>query len=165
MTTANTFHLTRQLKAPRQLVWDAWTQSDHLAKWFSPTGFTTTIHKLDLSPKGTMLYSMKTPEGFEMWGRWLFQEVEQPTRLVLIQHFSDEHGGITRHPASPTWPQHTLSTMTLEERNGETILNLEWTPYEASEEEIATFNAAFDSMNQGWGGTFENLENYLAKIQ
>jgi len=165
MTTAQTFSLTRELNAPRQLVWDAWTKSEHLAQWFAPKGFSTNIHKLDFSHNGTLHYSMRSPEGFEMWGRWIFREIEAPARLVLIQHFSDELGGITRHPGDANWPQHTLSTMTLEERDGKTVLHLEWEPYEASEVEINTFNAAFDSMNQGWAGTFENLEKYLAKIQ
>jgi len=162
MSNTNAFIIDRTLNAPRNLVWQVWTSAEHLAKWFSPTGFTTTIHQLNLNPNGILHYSMTSPEGFTMWGKWIFREIQEPTKLVLIQHFSDEQGGLSRHPGSATWPAYTLSTMTLTEENGKTRLQLEWQPHDASPEEIATFMGAFDSMNQGWGGTFANLEHYLA---
>lgn len=164
MTTSNTFIIKRTLNAPRELVWNVWTQAEHLSKWFSPAAFNIKVIKMDLKPNGIFHYCMTTPDGLELWGKWVFRDIQQPEKLTLIQSFSNAEGGLGSHPMVPVWPKHTLSTMTLTEVGDKTELLLEWQTYEASEEEIAAFNSAFDSMTQGWGSTFENLENYLAKI-
>lgn len=156
------FTMSRLLNASRELVWRAWTNEDQLKLWFGPTGCTIPTCKLDLRPGGIFHYCMKTPDGSEMWGKWTFREIDPPHRLVLINSFSDVDGGITRHPLSATWPLETLSTMTLTEQEGKTLLTLEWEPYNATAEEIATFDGARDGMKQGWNGTFMQLEAYLA---
>jgi len=165
MATSNLFTIKRTLNAPRELVWQVWTQAEHLTKWFSPKGFTTKVVTMDLKPNGIFHYSMTTPDGLEMWGKWVFRDVKQPEKLELIQSFSNAEGGLGKHPMVPIWPAYTLSRMTLSEANTKTELLLEWQTYEASAEEIDAFNHAFDSMTQGWGSTLENLENYLEKIQ
>ena len=164
MTTSNTFIIKRKLKAPRDLVWNVWTQAEHLSKWFSPKSFTIKVMKMDLKPNGIFHYCMTTPDGVEMWGKWVFRDIKQPEKLTLIQAFSNADGGPGSHPMAPVWPKYTLSTMTLTEIGDETELLLEWQTYEATPEEVEAFNNAFDSMTQGWGSTFENLENYLASI-
>jgi len=100
-----------------------------------------------------------------MWGKWEFLGIDAPQRLSIIQGFSDAQGGMTRHPMSPTWPLRTMATTTLtEEGPGSSALNLEWLPFEATSEEIATFDAGHESMAQGWSGTFKQLEAYLASL-
>lgn len=107
---------------------------------------------------------MTTPDGLQLWGKWIFRDINQPEKLTLIQSFSNAEGSLGSHPMVPVWPKHTLSTMTLKEVGDKTELLLEWQTYEASAEEIEALNSAFDSMTQGWGSTFENLENYLTQI-
>jgi hypothetical protein len=66
---------------------------------------------------------------------------------------------------APGWPRYTLSTLDFLEHAGlgrGTTLQLRWEPYEATDEEIATFNAAHPGMGQGWGGTMAKLEAWLA---
>jgi uncharacterized protein YndB with AHSA1/START domain len=80
-----------------------------------------------------------------------------------VHSFSDENGGLTRHPLSPTWPLELLTTVTLEDApGGKTKLTLRWSPLNPSEEERGTFDAAHDGMRGGWGGSFERLDAYLA---
>ena len=67
-TPASEFTITRVFDAPRQLVWDAWTQAERLAEWWGPAGFKLKVAKLDLRPGGTFHYSMVAPNGHEMWG-------------------------------------------------------------------------------------------------
>jgi uncharacterized protein YndB with AHSA1/START domain len=56
-----------------------------------------------------------------------------------------------------------ISTFTFEDAGeGKTKITIEWAPYEASPEEIMTFDVGRTSMTQGWSGTFEQLEAYLA---
>jgi len=158
------FIITRQFNAPRELVWKAWTEREHLMKWFGPKGVTIPAAKMDFRPDGIFHYCMKTPDGKEMWGKWIFREIVPPKKLVLINSFSDADGGITRHPLSPTWPQEMLSTTTFEEVDGKTKLTIQWVPFNATEEEIKTFDSARGGMTQGWTGTFEQLEQYLQTI-
>jgi len=159
------FVLTRTFDAPRDLVWAAWTERDHLMRWFGPKGFTTSAATLDIRPGGIFHYCMRSPDGHEMWGKWTFREIVKPERLVVIVSFSDAKGGVTRHPMSATWPLETISTTTFTERDGKTMLTLRWAPHNATEIEGQTFDAAHDSMSQGWGGTMDQLAVYLAGAQ
>jgi uncharacterized protein YndB with AHSA1/START domain len=59
-----------------------------------------------------------------------------------------------------------LSTFTFEdEPGGKTKVTIRWSPYNASEDEQKTFDASHDSMRQGWGGTMDQLAEYLARVQ
>ncbi len=164
-TKVQLFIIKRTLNAPRELVWKAWTEPERLKKWFGPKGVTMPECKLDLRPGGYFHYCMQGPDGNKGWGKWVFQEVDPPKKLVLVNSFADEQGNSIPAPFIDKWPIETLSTTTLEERDGKTELTIQWEPYNASEEEIATFLNNFPSMNGGWNGTFEQLEAYLAEEQ
>ncbi|HEY1991018.1 MAG TPA: SRPBCC domain-containing protein [Gammaproteobacteria bacterium] len=157
------FIISRVFDAPRELVFDAWTQERHLKEWFGPEGCAIVETKLDFRPGGFFHYGMSFMNGQVMYGKWIFKEIRRPERLVLISQFSDAKGGLSRHPGSPDWPRETLSTTTFEDAGGKTLLTLLWTPYQASEVERQTFLAAASSMEQGWSGTFRQLDAYLAK--
>ena len=157
------FVITRVFDAPRDIVFKAWTERDRLMQWWGPKGFTMLSAAIDLRPGGVFHYGMRTPNGDEMWGRWIFREVVKPERLVFVVSFSDAAGGQTRHPWAPDWPMETLSTMTLTERGGKTTVTLTWIPVNATETERKTFAAGHDSMQQGWTGTLDQLAAYLAK--
>jgi uncharacterized protein YndB with AHSA1/START domain len=160
------FVITRTFDAPRDLVWKAFTDPEHMKKWWGPKGFTVIQSKMDLHPGGSYHYGMKAPDGSAMWGKFVYREVVAPERMVFINSFSDEAGGITRHPMAPTWPLEMLSTFTFEEEpGGKTKLTIRWSPHNATEEERKTFDAGHDGMRQGWGGTLEVLTAYLAKAQ
>ncbi len=159
------FVLSREFNAPRQLVWDAWTKPEHLSRWFGPKGFMLNIGAFEFKAGGMFLYGMKTPDGHEMWGKWIFREIVPPQKLVIVSSFSDAKGGVTRHPMSASWPLETLSTTTFAEKDGKTTMTLRWIPYNATEIERQTFDGAHDGMTQGWGGTMEKLTTYLAEIQ
>ena len=165
MTTINPFTTTRIFNAPRQLVWDAWTTQEHLQKWFTPPAFGGGKSELDFRPGGTYHYSMITPDGQTWWGKWIFQEIHPIDSMTIITAFSDEAGGIHRHPLAENWPLRTLSVSTFEDMGDKTKLTLNWQPYEATDEEIEAFNSAHDSMNQGWSGTMAQLDEYLTSIQ
>ena len=59
-------------------------------------------------------YGMRGPDGSEMWGKFVYREIAPPERLVFIVSFSDENGGMTRHPMAPTWPLEMLNTLTFD---------------------------------------------------
>jgi uncharacterized protein YndB with AHSA1/START domain len=64
---------------------------------------------------------------------------------------------------SPTWPLEMLSTTTFTEHQGRTTINLRWAPLNATEIERKTFDTSHDGMQHGWTGTFDQLDEYLAK--
>jgi uncharacterized protein YndB with AHSA1/START domain len=157
------FVIERTFNAPRHLVWDAWTSEAHLKQWFGPKGCKIVHTKLDLKPGGMFLYGMEMSGGHVMWGKWIFKEIVPPQKLVTVTSFSDENAGVTRHPLAATWPLETISTTTLAEDGRKTRLRLEWRAYNATDIEQQTFDAGHDSMTQGFGGTFDQLDAYLAK--
>jgi uncharacterized protein YndB with AHSA1/START domain len=156
------FVITRTFDAPRDLVFRAWTESDRLAHWFGPKGFTMLSSTLDLRPGGVYHYGMRSPDGAVMWGRWVFREVVPPERLTFAFFFSDEAGGVTRHPFAPEWPAEVLSTVSFTEHDGKTTLTMHGVPVNATAAEQHAFTAGHDSMQQGWTGTLDALATYLA---
>ena len=101
-----------------------------------------------------------------MWGRQVYREIVPPSRLVFINSFSDESGGLARHPMAPTWPIEMYSVFTFEELPGaKTKFTLRWSAHNATAEEQKTFDEGYASMTQGWNGSLEGLEGYLAKVQ
>ncbi|HSY73884.1 MAG TPA: SRPBCC family protein [Dongiaceae bacterium] len=157
------FVISREFTAPRELVWKAWTERERLMEWFGPKGFTMSAAKLDFRPGGIFHYAMHAPDGKEMWGKFVYREIVAPEKIVLVNSFSDEKGGLTRHPMSPTWPLQMLTETTFAEDKGKTLITIKWLPLDATDEERKTFNDARAGMTQGWTGTFEQLDDYLAK--
>jgi len=157
------FATMRTFDAPRELVWKAFTEPERMKEWWGPKGFKVIHSKMDLRPGGVYHYGMQSPEGHEMWGKFVYREIVPPERLVLVSSFSDRDGNITRHPMAPTWPREMLSVFTFEENNGKTTLTIRWSPLNATDEERKTFSDGKPGMQQGWSGTFDQLAEYLAK--
>jgi uncharacterized protein YndB with AHSA1/START domain len=160
----NPFVISRIYDAPRNRVWKAWTDPAELKKWWGPQGFKVHTCKVDLRPGGLFLYGMKAPDGSDLWGRFAYREIAAPTKLVFIVSFSDPQGAVTRHPWSPQWPLHMMSTVEFEEQGPRaTKVTVTWLPHEASELERRTFDEGRDSLKQGWGGTLDKLIDYFKK--
>jgi uncharacterized protein YndB with AHSA1/START domain len=156
------FVIERTFDAARDLVWKAHTEAERLAKWWGPVGFKMLSCKLDLKPGGLFHYGMKAPNGSEMWGRFVFREVTPQTRLAYVVSFSDADAGVTRHPMSKTWPLEVMSLMTLADDGHRTKLTLRGWPINAQPDEIASYGAAKPMMTNGFKGTLDQLDTYLA---
>lgn len=161
----NQLVLTRVFAAPRDLVFQAWTDPEHFGKWWGPKGFTLAVSKMDVRPGGMFLGSQKSPEGHEMWGKFVYQEVNAPEKLVFVQSFSDDQGNTVRAPFNPNWPLEIINILTLSEEDGKTSLTLRGGPHNATEEEQAVFEGMLPMLQQGFGGTFDQLADYLASQQ
>lgn len=157
------FVISRVFDAPRERVWKSWTEAERLKQWWGPKGFTVSHCTVDLRLGGVMHYCLRSPDGDDMWGKFVYREIVKPEKLVFVVSFSDEKGGITRHPMSPDWPREMLSTVTFAEQNGGTLITVRWAPTNATELERKTFEDGRDGMKQGWGGTFDQFAEYLKK--
>jgi uncharacterized protein YndB with AHSA1/START domain len=158
------FEISRVVDAPRDRVWQAWTEAERLKKWWGPKAFTVSHLKVDLRPRGITHYCLRTPDGHDMWGKFVYREIVKPEKLVWLNSFSDEKGGTTVHPMSPTWPREMLTTVTFEAQGGKTKVTVQWLPVDRSTDlERRTFEEGRDSMKMGWTGTFEQFADYLKK--
>src|SRR5712691_9215682 len=144
------FVITRVFDAPRELVWKACTEPERMMHWWGPKGFSVRVAKMDFRPGGVYHYCLRSPDGHDMWGKFVYREIAAPERIVFVNSFSDEKGGLTRHPMSPNWPLEMLSTFTFNEDKGKTTLTIRWSPLNATEAERKTFDSGHESMRKGW---------------
>ncbi|HYG14143.1 MAG TPA: SRPBCC family protein, partial [Bacteroidia bacterium] len=154
--------ITRELDAPRDLVWKAWTNKEALAAWWGPVGFDIEVRQFELKPGGYFHYSMDNNQGFKMWGRFEFKEITAPEKLVFFNAFSDEAGTLQRAPFfDGKWALEIQNIVQLTENNGKTTLTIRCYPVHATAEELDVFHANRASMLDGTNGTFDKLETYL----
>ena len=73
----------RVFDAPRELVFSAFTDPRHLAKWWGPDGFTTTTHSFDFRPGGIWRFVMHGPDGRDYQNRVIYEEIVRPERIVF----------------------------------------------------------------------------------
>lgn len=145
----------RDLSAPRQLVWDGWTKPEHVAQWWGPKGWTTTIYTMDVRPGGVWHYCMRPDDGDgqESWGRAVYEQVDKPSLLVYDDAFSDEAGNDVAGSEMRT-------TVDFDDHDGGTRLVIR-TIFATSEE---LESAEAKGMVEGFIETFDRLEEYLSAI-
>jgi uncharacterized protein YndB with AHSA1/START domain len=156
--------ITHTFNAPRELVFKAFTESEHLQNWWGPKGWTFNVSKFDFRAGGVLHYSQKPDDGNVMWVKFVYNEIIAPEKVVYTNFFSDEEGNIKRAPFDENWPLETLNTMTLVEDNGKTILTMIVAPVTPTEEEFKTIEASQEILKEGFSRTFDQLDEYLTKI-
>lgn len=163
-TTQQNFTIKREYKAPKELVFNAFASAEALAEWWGPKGMNITVMKLDFKPKGTFHYKMENA-GQVMWGVFNYGNINPHDLIEFTNSFSDEQGNVARAPFSPIWPLEVKNTITLTENNGITTLVISGHPINSTDTENQMFYSFFASMEQGFKGTFDQLEEYLTKTQ
>ncbi len=143
--------ITREFDAPRELVWEAWTQPQHVAQWWGPRGFTNTIHEMAVKPGGVWRLMMHGADGTGYPNKIVYTEVVKPARLVY-EHSDDD-------PESKT---HFNVTVTFEDLGGRTRLTMRMVFDTAAERQqvIDEFGEL-----QGANETMERLREYLATME
>jgi uncharacterized protein YndB with AHSA1/START domain len=163
LSPTDKFVINRSFDAPIDVMFDMWTDPKHFSQWLAPTGFTMKFLRADIKPGGSSFYCMSGEGDMKMYGKASYREITSPNRIVYTQVFCDENEKITRHPMAPTWPETMLTTVTLtSEGANRTRVTVVWEVYgEATAAERETFTKSKAGMTQGWGGSFEKLEEYL----
>ena len=137
--------ITRVLDAPRERVFEAWTDPAQVGHWWGPTGFTTTIHEMDVRPGGVWRFIMHGPDGVDWPNRVDYLEVVRPERLVY------DHG----NGGDP----HFHVTVTFADEGGRTRLTMRSLfPTAAAREYVVREVKAIEGGNQ----TIDRLSEYLA---
>lgn len=161
-TNQKKFSIKRQFKAPKEAVFDAFSQAEALAQWWGPVGMPLQVVSLEFKPKGKFHYKMEG-HGQVMWGLFVYGNIERPDLIEFVSSFSDEAGNICKSPFPIDFPLEIFNQVTLVENAGVTTLTLQGHPINATPEQEATYFGMTDSMQQGFGGTLDQLETYLSK--
>lgn len=157
--------ISRIFEAPRARLWEAWTDPVQFGRWFGPKGVTTTIISADVRVGGHLHCSMDFPDGGpRIWAKLVYREIDPPSRLVWEHSFSDPDGDIAGSPFGGHWPKRLLNSVEFEDAGEGTHIRLTSAPLHAESEEEAAFGAALDSMQGGWGGNFDVLDDFLGGI-
>lgn len=96
--------LCRVFDAPRELVWQAWTDKAHVGQWFGPKGFTITTHEIDIRVGGRWRFDMIAPDGTVYDNRMVFLELRQP-ELLVMDHGHDVDNDPTRFRVTLTFDE------------------------------------------------------------
>mgnify|MGYP000161391145 CR=1 FL=1 len=156
--------LRKDYNAPMQLVYDAWTQEQHLCQWQVPNKDIACEYKFaDIKSGGSALHKMTMPNGNEMWLLTEYHELTPPDTIIFTQYESNENGDINP-PTMPNWPKEIRATIKLSETDGITSMQFIWQPINPTLEEAEAWEASRSQHGKGWGGGFEMLANYLATL-
>lgn len=137
--------LSRDLDAPRQLVYDVWTRPEHLKHWQgAPKGMTVSNVLSDLRPGGRFKLCMTGGDGVEHWLQGEYREVAPPERLVFTHCWLDQSG----QPGPET-----LVTVTFEPVGSGTRLTLVQSGFSSA--------GSREGHRGGWTSTLDRLEEYL----
>jgi uncharacterized protein YndB with AHSA1/START domain len=148
--------ITRVFDAPLELVWKAWTDPQHVAQWWGPRGFTTTVTELDLRPGGRWRYCMRGPEGTEHPVKGVFEEVVPKARIVTSNKFDDDF----KHPTVTDLPSGLVTMYLFEDLGHQTRLTLRLLHPSVDD------RRKHESMGvvAGWNSSLDCLAEHLVKL-
>ena len=157
------FELARVFKAPLARVWNAWSDPAQFGRWWGPKGCAVDVARMEFRPGGVFHYQMMFEGGVGMWGRFMYREIAERERIVWLNSFANERGGIARAPFSELCPLEVENSVSFGEENGGTLVTLRAVPFGASEAEVGYFAelCSTGSLQQGYGGTFDQLGEHL----
>ncbi len=138
--------ITRLLHAPIELVWEVWTKPEHIRQWWGPTGFTNTIHKMEVKPGGEWEFIMHGPDGTDYRNKNVFKEVVPEERLVYD------------HVTGPIF----TATVTMTRQGKNTLVTM--SSLFESEEQLRKVIEVFKA-DEGMKQNMDRLENYVMNIK
>lgn len=142
--------ITRLLDAPRELVFEAWTHAEHVAQWWGPLGFTSTVREMEVREGGVWRLDMLGPDGTVYPNRIIYREVKRPARLVY-DHDSDVDDD----------PHRFHVTVTFDDVDGKTRLTMRLLfATAAARDYVVREHGAIEGGNQ----TLQRLEAYLQRM-
>ncbi len=139
--------ISRLVNAPRELVWKAYSDPEHLTHWWGPDGFSTTTKSMDMRPGGEWRFVMHGPDGTDFKNLVKYIEVTKPERLVWNHSGEDETAHI-----------HFTSYVTFADESGKTRVTIRLVcDSKAERDEIEKSSGATEGGKQ----TLARLDQYL----
>jgi len=143
-------------KAPRQIVFDAWTRQEHLVQWWAPEGCRITHCTVDFRVGGTFHWCIEIPPDRQIWARGIYREIAPPERLVYVDSFADARGNRVSpsyYDMSAAHPLESVVTVTFADLGSDTRVVLRHT--------IPASVPERDDTAEGWSQMFERLAIHL----
>jgi uncharacterized protein YndB with AHSA1/START domain len=137
--------ISRLLHAPVEVVWEVWTNPEHIVNWWGPDGFTNTISKMEVQPGGEWDLVMHGPDGTDYKNKSVFKEIILHRKIVY------------QHLTAPKF----ISTITFERRDNDTFLQWHML-FETKEEFIRTVKTF--KADEGLKQNAEKLAAYLQQL-
>lgn len=140
-----TITIQRLLDAPIDLVWEAWTQAEHIVKWWGPKGMDTKIVYHEFKVGGKWKYVMAMPNGRDFIAEGKYQEITAPNKLVTTANFLPMTEGVVMEVLLESNGNQTNFTFNVIHPTEE---------YKIQQEKMGVYN--------GWGSVFDQLAEFLA---
>lgn len=138
---------TRILPAPPELVWEVWTDPEHLKNWWGPDGFSITNQSMEVKPGGEWKFVMHgMGQDFDNLIR--YTSIDKP-RSLSYEHFD---------PSSPDDPYAFTVYVTFEKEGKDTLLTLR--SVFKSSEVLDELNSKYHVI-EGGNQTLNRLEGYI----
>jgi uncharacterized protein YndB with AHSA1/START domain len=134
--------ITRTFRASVELMWEVWTNPEHIVNWWGPNGFTSTIHHMDFREGGEWSLTMHGPDGTNYPNRSIFKEII-PLKKIVFEHFNP----------------HFITTVLFEPKGDET--HVDWT-LEFDTEEMRDIVIKAHKADEGQKQNLDKLEKYLS---
>ncbi len=152
----NELLLTRVFNAPRKLVWEAWTQSEHIASWYGPEGFTTRVERNDFRQGGQWRFVMIGPDKAEYPSEGVYQQIVPYERYVSTDDFAEDYDAINKDKL----PAAMVVTTIFEDIGDKTRVSIRimhpTLEDKRRHEEMGVI--------AGWNSMMDKLEPYLAQL-
>ncbi|MCA9839297.1 MAG: SRPBCC domain-containing protein [Trueperaceae bacterium] len=152
-----TFSINRTFNAPRERVFAAFSQCEHLKHWWSPAGWHLSVCEMDFREGGSWLYCMSGPgpdgQPMDSYGKASYQEITAPEKIIYTDSFVDKDGSPLENMPS------MQITVTFEDVKGKTRVTTE-TIFGSKEELDAVIGMG---MEEGLKQTWDKLEAYLSQ--
>jgi uncharacterized protein YndB with AHSA1/START domain len=157
--TRRELDIERTFDAPRELVFQAWSDPQHLARWWGPRDYTTTDWKIDFRVGGKYVYCMRSEDGEQaIWATGVYREIVPPERIVCTDSFADENGNVvpaSHYDMEGDFALEMILTITFEELpGGGTKMTLEHAGLPAGDMQ--------EGAGIGWNESFDKLVEALA---
>ena len=141
-----TLTLEKTFNTPIKLVWEAWSQADHIVQWWGPQGMEVNVIEHDFRVGGMWKYVMPMPDGSEFTSEGVYSEIIELEKIVTSADFKPMTEGVELHVLFEADGDNTKFTFSVVHPTEE---------YCRQQEEMGFYN--------GWGSAFDRLEEHLNK--
>lgn len=142
-----TLTIRKTLDAPVELVWEAWTQTEHIVKWWAPNGMNVKVVKHQFKVGGEWKYTMLMPDGNEFISEGVYSEIVQLKKIITSANFRPMTEGVEMRSLFEKDGDKTHFTFSVVHPTEE---------YKLQQEKMGFYN--------GWGSAFNRLEALLKTL-
>ncbi len=139
-----TLTLEKVFEAPLELVWEAWTTSEHIMRWWAPQGMDLKVLEHDFRVGGKWKYAMPMPDGNEFISEGTYKEIIEMEKIITSADFRPMTENVELHAYFERQGDQTKFTFSVVHETEE---------YCKQQEEMGFYN--------GWASAFDRLETLL----